>query len=372
MFVIIKSIEVRFFLFILYFLLVYLLFLFMLDFQYNINLAQYTTFWVQAKAKLFIEISSEDDFLELLETKEREQNPHIFLGNWANTLFVRDFDWLVVKVAIKGKHVLEENALYNLLEIGSGEDWNDFVWRTIERWRAWLENMVAIPSSVWAAAFWNIWAYWMEAKDRIIWVCGIDIETKQTLVFSNNQCEFWYRNSIFKHHYKDKFFITKVLFALDIYTDKYIINSNYKDIKESISLSWQKITLSDLAKTITTIRSTKLPDRKILWTAGSFFKNPVISKENFSLLQTNFVHLISYTIPEDPTYLKLSAGQLIELAWFKWYRLWNVWIYDKHALILINYGGATWKEIVNLAEIIHNKVQEMFWVSLDPEVMYVY
>ncbi len=343
----------------------------MLNFQQNIDLASYTTFWVQAKAKLFVEINSESDFLDLLETWEWKNNQHLFLGTGANVLFTRDFDWLIVKINILWKNTIEKNENNVVLEVWAGEDRNNFVNRTIDQWWAWIENMISIPSSVGAAAFGNIGAYGVEAKDRITSVVGIDTTTKKTITLSRDECGFWYRDSVFKTQFKDNFLITKVRFNLDVYSSNYILNTNYKDIQQYMADNGKNINIKTLSQAIVEIRANKLPDWKNLWTAGSFFKNPLVSREKVALLRTNFVHLVSFDIQNDPAYVKLSAGQLIELAGFKWYKKWNVGVYNKHALILVNYGWATGKEIVDLAGEIQNKVQEMFWVSLSPEVIYV-
>lgn len=343
----------------------------MLNFQQHIDLAPYTTFWVKAKAKLFVEIDSEAAFLELVETPERKNNQHLFLGTGANILFTKDFDGLIVKINIKGKDIIEKTDTSVLIDVGAGEDRNEFVKRTIDNWWAGIENMIAIPSSVWAAAFGNIGAYGMEAKDRIVSVTGINTATKEILTINNSECKFWYRESIFKNQFKDNFLITKVRFNLYVYNQDYILNTNYRDIQWWIADSWSEVNLKTISQAIEKIRESKLPDRKTLWTAGSFFKNPKISKERFALLKTNFVHLVSFDIPDEPWYIKLSAGQLIELAGFKGYKKENVGVYDKHALILVNYGWATGREIVDLAGEIQDAVQEMFSVSLSPEVIYV-
>lgn len=343
----------------------------MVNFQHNFDLTSYTTFWVKAKTKLFVEISSEKEFLELLDTPERKNNNHIFLWTWANILFTQDFDGIIVKISIKGKDIIEQNNETIVLDVGAGEDWNNFVEWTIEKWWAGIENMIAIPSSVWAAAFGNIGAYGMEVKDRIVSVTGINTATKEILTINNSECNFWYRESVFKNQFKDNFLITKVRFVLYVYNKQYNLNTNYRDIQQRITDSWSEVNLQTISKAIADIRSHKLPDRKKLWTAGSFFKNPKISRDRFDILKTNFVHLMSFDIPDDPGYLKLSAGQLIEIAGFKGYKKWNVWVYNKHALVLINYGWATGQEIADLAGEIQYKVQELFSISLSPEVIYV-
>ncbi len=343
----------------------------MIEFQENVDLSDYNTFWVKAKAKLFVEISNEEQFLELLGQKERKENERLFLGTGANTLFTRDFKGLIVKVNIKGKKIIEETEDWVIVEAGAGENWNDFVLWTLDQWLAGLENMVAIPSSVWAAAFGNIGAYGSEAKDRIVSVEGINTGTKKHEERNNAQCEFEYRGSVFKKQLKEEFLITKVRYLLKKFDQNYVLNTNYKDIQDYIKQNPGEMPAKKLAEIISEIRWKKLPNPTEIWTAGSFFKNPVIDVWHFSRLQTRFLNLISFDIPDEMAYVKLSAGQLIELAGMKWYRIGDAWVYDKHALVLVNHGNASGREIAELADKIQDRVQEIFDITIYPEVIYV-
>jgi UDP-N-acetylmuramate dehydrogenase len=340
-------------------------------FQEYVNLAPYTTFGVPAQTRLWTEVANEEDIFRVLYTYEWEHHPHLFLGTWANILFTKDFEGLVVKVDICGKEVLEKSDKHVILEVGAGENWNELVYWTIEQWWAGLENMIGIPSSVGAAAFGNIWAYGAEIKDRIVSVTGIHTENKKVLTFYNEQCQFWYRESIFKRELKDSFLISKVVFKLDVYHDDYPLNTKYKDIQAYFDDSDKALNLKNLANAISEIRASKLPDWRMLGTAGSFFKNPIVSKSVSRLITTKVPNLVVFDIPGDDTHVKLSAGQLIELAGFKGYKKWFAGVYDKHALILVNHGWATGQDIADLAGEIQDRVQKLFSVSLSPEVIYV-
>lgn len=343
----------------------------MVTFSSKKDLASFTTFWLHAYTDFFVEVTSEKEVFALLQTLQRKKFPHFFLGNGANVLFTKDYEWLVVKIGIKGRRIVEKKDWIITLAVGAGEDWNDFVLRTINQWWAGLENLVAIPSSVWAAAFGNIWAYGMEAKDRIVSVRGIDLSTWKNKSLTNTECMFWYRESIFKRELNGSFLITEVIFALEEITPSYHINTNYRDIQQWIEKSREDITIKNISQAIIAIRNNKLPDWHKLWTAGSFFKNPLILKEKYTLLKERFVNLMYFDIPDDLSYVKLSAGQLIELAGFKWYRQGNVGVYQNHALILVNYGWGTGEEVKALATAIQEKVYLLFGVQLEPEVIYV-
>jgi UDP-N-acetylmuramate dehydrogenase len=245
---------------------------------------------------------------------------------------------------------------------------------SLAQWYVWGENLVLIPSTVGAAPFGNIGAYGKEAKDIIHEVEGIDMVTKENKVRSNNECEFFYRESIFKNTLKHQVIITAVTFVFEKQSDDYIPNIQYNDIQNSI---WEKsidpndITAQQVANIIIEIRESKLPDQKIIGTAGSFFKNPVISKKQYEQLLVKYPELKGNEV-HDTTHniaFKLSAGQLIELAGFKGKSEWPVATYNKHALIIINNGGASGLEIRAFAQSIQAKVLELFNVTLEPEVI---
>lgn len=229
--------------------------------------------------------------------------------------------------------------------------------------------MVLIPSTVGAAPFGNIGAYGKEAKDIVYEVEWIDIVSKEKKVRSNSECRFGYRESIFKGELKNTVIITAVTFVLQKQSAHYIPHIQYKDIQDVLAREWKdpmNISAQEVAHIIIDIRESKLPDRKKIGTAGSFFKNPVITKDQFEKLLLEYPQL-KWNIVDNE--IKLSAGQLIELAWYKWRVEWPVATYDKHALIIVNNGGASGEAIRAFAQAIQQKVDEVFAVKLEPEVI---
>ncbi len=338
--------------------------------QQNISLKNYNTLWVDAKAKFFVIVKSEEEILELIQSNIWKENKRFVLWGWANTLFQSDFDGLIVKNQIMWKEIIDQNDKQVLLQVWAGEDWPEFVDRCVSQNYGWIENLALIPGCVWAAPIGNIWAYWVEVKDIIHQVRWINIDTGDIQIFDNSECQFGYRDSIFKKQYKDKILVTHVIWDLTKANTDYIFNIDYADIKRKIdqwNINIAKLTVKDVADMISEIRNGKLPDWKKIWTAGSFFKNPVVSKQNFEQLKTRYDNLLWFDFEWE---IKLSAWQLIEMAGFKWVKENKVGTYQYHALVIINQWWS-WQDIVNFANQIQNKVQEMFGVSLEAEVNYV-
>jgi len=384
----------------------------MIDIQKNISLKPYNTFAVDVQADFFTEVKNEQDILDLISNDIFTTQPHLILGWGANILFTKDYNGLVVKVSLMGKEVVkeEDNTVY--VKVWAGENRHEVMMWSLEQWYVWWENLVSIPGQVWSAPVGNIGAYGKEAKDIIFEVEWIDIATKEKKVRTNNECAFGYRESIFKHELKDKFIITAVTFVFikrcnenlkpsedfhDIefipttldasssnevkklkiskadrcekQSSDYIPNIQYNDIQERIVHLWidpSTITAQEVANIIINIREGKLPDRKKIGTAGSFFKNPVVEKDQFENLLVKYPQLKWNEVANG---IKLSAGQLIEMAGYKWKSEWPVSTYDKHALIIVNNGGASGPEIRAFAQAIEKKVLELFDVSLEPEVI---
>lgn len=318
----------------------------MLTIQENISLKNYNTFRVDVKAKFFVEVKSEDEFAELLQHKIRKEYPHFFLWWWANILLTKDFPWIVVKNAIMEKHILREENDTIYIKVWSGEFRAPFVNRCVDHGYQWLEKLAFIPWSIWASAVGNIGAYGTEAKDVIYEVECLETENAQRKILTNADCQFAYRESIFKHELKDKVFITAVIFALKKVSDTAPLKQAVTEIIE--------------------IRKTKLPDPTQIGTAGSFFKNPIITEEEYLALKEKYPNLISFPAGEK---VKLAAGQLIELCGLKWYAQGDAAVSSAHALVLINRGNATGQEILSLANHILSEVRKKFNVELEPEVI---
>jgi len=337
----------------------------------NVNLKKYNTFMLPSIAKFFCEIKSAWDLNQLRNLPEFQWDKVYFLGQWANTIFVNDFDWLVIKISITWKEIIAESDEDVLVKVWSGEIWEDFVLRCAEKKFVWMENLAYIPSSVWATAVQNIWAYWVEAKDIIYQLEWMNMQTWKIEILDRDDCTFWYRDSIFKWKLKDNFIITHVVYKLKKYKKWYQYNTQYAWILEKIMELWfelSDITPSDFVNVITEIRKSKLPDWKEIGTAWSFFKNPIVSTQTRDSLQQKYPELKWFQTPE---WIKLSAWQLIDISGFKWKWNWKVWTYNRHALVLINQWDATGQDVVSFSTEIQEWVFQKFWVHLEPEVILV-
>lgn len=361
----------------------------MLTIQENISLKSYNTFQVDAKARFFVEIEKEEDIQSLVKNEVWATYPHLILGGGANMLFTKDYEWIIVKVALKGKEILSDNEDTVLIKCWAGEDWHETMMWILEQGYVWVENLVFIPWLVGAAPVGNIGAYGKEAKDIISEVEGIDLTTWTKKMLSNEDCQFAYRDSIFKRDFKGRFLVTSVTFHLQKDSPDYKPDTQYKDLQAAIEKKWwEQVSGLEVAYLIIELRKNKLPDRHSIGTAGSFFKNPIITQEHYDELIKEYPtligrevkkelrHLTLNTLPtgrqvKHSTLVKLSAGQLIDLAGMKWYQQGHVSISAQHALVLLNDGEGTGADIVQLAEYIQDKVSQQFGVRLDPEVLYV-
>lgn len=337
--------------------------------QEHISLKPYNTFAVDVQARYFVDIHNEHELFDLISSDVFATQPRLVLWWGANILFTKNYEWLVIKVSLLGKEIVKEEGNKVYIKVWAGEIWHDIIMRSLAQWYVWGENLVSIPGQVWAAPVGNIGAYGKEAKDIISTVEWIDIAHKEKHTRTQNECQFGYRESIFKHALKDTVIVTAVTFVFEKQSSEYIPNIQYKDIQDVIVAEGKDpltITAQEVANIIIPIRESKLPDRTKIGTAGSFFKNPVINKDQFELLLMKYSQLKGNDTPEG---IKLSAGQLIELAGYKGKHEWSVGTYDKHALIIINTGGASGEDIRAFAQAIQKIVQEMFGVILEPEVI---
>lgn len=336
----------------------------------NVNLKKYNTFMLPSVARYFVKINNVEDVHELINSNIYKNTPKkYFLWQWANTIFTKDFNGLVIKINIMWKEILKSDDEV-LIKVWAGEIRYDFVSRCAENNFVWMENLAYIPSNIWASAVQNIWAYWAEAKDVIYEVEWIDLSTWETKILKNEECKFWYRDSIFKHEFKDNFLITYVTYKLKKYSKNYQFNCEYAGISEKIAELWfnsENIKPTEFVQVITEIRKWKLPDWHEVWTAWSFFKNPVISVEYRNNLQQKFPELKWFEVKE---WIKLSAWQLIDMCGFKWKWNWKVWTYKSHALILVNEWDASWSDVVNFSKEIQVAVHDKFWINIEPETIF--
>ncbi len=338
-----------------------------MNIQEHVSLASYTTFMVQASARYFVSIDSLHDIENLMISEPWNMRRHYFLGSGSNTLFVDDYDGLVVVNQIKGLEVIEETEEVVIVRVGGGELWNDFVLWSVDQNLWGVENLVLIPGTVGAAPVQNIGAYGVEAKDTIHAVEAFDTETKQFLTFTNSECLFGYRTSMFKQ-FSGRYLITYVHFALNKNGEAKL---SYPKIKETLDeLGVINYTPQKIAETVITIRDLKLPRVGTVGTAGSFFENPVIESDKAKELLNRFPQMIQFATKE-PTMIKLSAAWMIEYCGFKGFRDGKVGTYYHHALVLVNHGGAYGHEVWDFAQTIIDKVHTVFEVILKPEVQIV-
>ena len=329
----------------------------------NYSLRNYNTFGITAKTKYFTSFTSEEALIKLLENDICKLEKMLILGGGSNILLSEDFDGITLLNDIKGINIIKENSKEVIIEVGAGEIWHDFVLWSVKKGFSGIENLALIPGSVGASPMQNIGAYGAEVKDVITQVYYIDIAKKKKKELNNNECEFEYRNSIFKGRLKGKGIVTKVIFKL---YKKPINNTDYGDIKEELKKLKKNASPINITEAVINIRNRKLPNPAILGNCGSFFKNPIIKNSKFKKLKKEFPNVIGYKISDTKT--KVSAGWLIDNAGLKGYREKNVGIHNKQALVLVNHGNAKGKDILKLAEKIELIIKKKYDISLEKEV----
>ena len=334
-----------------------------MDFSKNISLKKYNTFGLNINAKLFCEIKSQDNLHELLNTIEYKNNKSLIIGGGSNILFVCDYDGLIIKNNLIGKEIISDNEKSTTIRVGAAENWHSFVLWSIKRNLCGIENLSLIPGSVGASPIQNIGAYGVEVKDFIVSVEGINLKTKKSFTLKNSECNFKYRESIFKNKLKDKVIITHVNFKLSKIP---INNTKYGEIMEEIKRLKLPISPQNICKAVINIRTRKLPDPKIIGNIGSFFKNPIVSNSFFLKTQKKFPEIIGYKISKNKT--KVAAGWLIDQCGWKGYRKEDAGVHKNQALVLVNYGNASGREIILLSKEIQQSVKDKFEIMIHPEV----
>ncbi|MEO5776188.1 MAG: UDP-N-acetylmuramate dehydrogenase [Flavobacterium sp.] len=331
--------------------------------QNNFSLKKYNTFGIEAKAKQFVAVHSVEDLKTILH--ENKSVPKFVLGGGSNMLLTQDIHALVIHIDLKGKKVLKEDPDFVWVESQAGENWHEFVLWTIDQNFGGLENMSLIPGNVGTTPVQNIGAYGTEMKDTFVSCDAVNIATQETKTFSKEDCHFGYRESIFKHEAKDQFIITSVIFKLTKRNHR--INTSYGDITKELEKQDIVIpTLKDVSNAVIAIRQSKLPDPKELGNSGSFFKNPIIPKEQYEKAHALHPEMPHYVISE--TEVKVPAGWLIERAGFKGKRFGDAGIHKNQALVLVNYGNATGQEILAVSRDIQATILKEFGISIEAEV----
>ena len=327
------------------------------------SLKNYNTFGIAAKAKYFASFSSEAELTALLKNNICKTEPLFILGGGSNILLTQDFEGIVLGNNIKGIDVISEDEQSISIEVGAGEVWHDFVLWSINQNLSGIENLALIPGLVGASPMQNIGAYGTEVKDVITKVSYIEIETGLQKEITTSECNFGYRNSIFKEELRGKVVITKVVYKL---SKTPLNNIKYGAITEELKRLKKEPSPGSIAQAVINIRSSKLPDPKVLGNSGSFFKNPIIETSQFEEMKKEFPEMVGYTISESKT--KIAAGWLIDNAGLKGYRKADAGVHKNQALVLVNYGNATGTEIINLAKEVQQKVKEKYGISIEPEV----
>lgn len=336
----------------------------MLDFQSDINLAPYNTFGLAEKAKYFVRIQTEAELTELVEHPIFQENEVLWLGGGSNMLLTQAFNGLVVKLEFRGKTREDVSASEAEVWAAGGENWHDFVQWTLEQDLGGLENMSLIPGNVGTAPIQNIGAYGVELKDHFHQLKAYDLQTKEWREFNKEECQFAYRYSIFKGPAKGRYVVTQVGFRL--MRENHQLRTEYGAIQAQLEQMQLAANIQNIAKAVIAIRQSKLPDPKEIGNSGSFFKNPIISDEDYQRVHAEFPDIVAY--PAGPGKMKLAAGWLIERAGWKGYRKGDAGVHNKQALVLVNYGQARGEEIKALAEAIQASVYRTFAVALEAEV----
>ncbi len=331
----------------------------------NVDLQPFNTFGLKVFARHLVVVRSVEEANTLFKSPLFKENKSLILGGGSNVLFTKDFTGLVVKVEIKGIEIVSENDEVVTLKVGAGENWHGFVMYCVERDWGGVENLSLIPGTVGAAPIQNIGAYGVEIKNIISQVDAIEISSGTTRTFTNAECRFGYRDSIFKQEAKDKYLISSITLTLTKKNHRF--NTSYGAIEETMNRHGDRpLSVKNISDAVIQIRRTKLPDPAQIGNAGSFFKNPSISSELYDFIKKSFPSFPSY--PSANGLVKVPAGWLIEQCGWKGKTFNNIGVHQHQALVLVNYGDGSGEKIWQLAMDICASVKEKFNISLQAEV----
>lgn len=332
----------------------------MLRFEEDVSLKPYNTFGIEVQTKYFFKVTNASILKEILN-----QNPTLpirILGGGSNVLFTENFDGLTLYIANKGIELVEETQNKVLVEVQAGENWHDFVCWCLDQNYGGVENLALIPGSVGATPIQNIGAYGVELTSVFNYCKALNLKSLEEERIPKEACEFDYRSSIFKTHQKGNYIITSVCFELQKPPHQYQID--YGPLKDYFGTSIPSI--QEIAKAVISIRESKLPNPKILGNSGSFFKNPMITQTHFEQLLLKYPEIPNY--PLDEPLVKIPAAWLIDQLGFKGTQHGAAGVHEKQALVLVNHGNASGKDILALAQQIQKAVQEIFEITLETEV----
>ena len=322
------------------------------------------TFNVPAKSSFYTEVFTDEELRDALNWARENSHVILLLGGGSNMLFHNDFNGLVIQIGHKGIKVIEDDGRRVEVEVGAGEVWHDFVIQTIEKGWGGIENLSLIPGCVGASPMQNIGAYGVEIVDVLKHVEAVNLASGELKRFTTEECELGYRESIFKGREKGNWAIVRVAFTLDRSSD---LKMSYGAIETELQhIPLEERTHKDVSDAVIRIRQSKLPDPAVLGNAGSFFKNPIITKDEFEVIASNHPGIPNY--PAKNGRVKLAAGWLIDKAGWKGHDRGTHGVHDKQALVLVNKGGATGKEVWALAQDIIESVKQKYNITLEPEV----
>lgn len=330
----------------------------------NYSLKKENTFGIDSVALYYVEVYSDSDIMELLATEHFQGMQKVVLGGGSNMLFTKRFDGVILKNNLKGITIEKEDDEHVYVKVGAGENWHHFVLYCIDHGYAGIENLSLIPGNIGAAPMQNIGAYGVELKDVFHELEAMNLETLIPRTFSNEECKFGYRDSVFKQEAKGKYIITSVTLRLN---KKPKFNTTYGAIEDELKkMGVKDLSIKAISEAVCNIRMSKLPNPDEIGNAGSFFKNPIVPNTKFAELKKTFPDIVAYKNTENDT--KLAAGWLIEQCGWKGQRIGDAGVHKNQALVLVNYGEAKGKEVLELSDKILNSVKGKFGVELEREV----
>ena len=330
----------------------------------NYPLLKLNTFGIDVKAKYFTSINTINELIEVTKTNVFKDLELLILGGGSNILFTKDFDGLVILNNIKGKEIIDQNQQSIFLKIGAGENWHELVMYCVDNGWGGIENLSLIPGNTGTAPMQNIGAYGVEIKETFVELEALEISSGKIVKFNNSDCEFGYRESVFKNKMKNQYIILNITLELK---KNPVLNINYGDVKAILeSQNIKNPAIKEVSNAIISIRQSKLPDPKKIGNSGSFFKNPIVSLNLLELIKKKYPNVVNYEINENE--FKIAAGWLIERAGWKGKKFNNYGIHEKQALVLVNYGLANGMEIFELSEKIILDIKDKFGIKLEREV----
>lgn len=332
----------------------------------NYPLLSRNTFGMDVKAAVFVEYDSVAELKTILSDNNHLSGQWLHIGGGSNLLFTADYAGTVLHSAIRGYEVVDEDDREVKVRVGAGEVWDDFVAYAVGNGWYGAENLSLIPGEVGASAVQNIGAYGAEAKDLIVKVETLAVETGAERVFSNEECRYAYRESIFKKELRGKYIVTYVTYCL---SKQPVFNLEYGNVQGELAKRGCEVTLENVRNTIIAVREVKLPDPKVQGNAGSFFMNPMVPRARFEALQQQYPDMPHYDVDGDR--VKIPAAWMIDRCGWKGKQVGRAGVHTKQALVLVNCGGATGDEVISLARQIQESVQQKFGISISPEVNFI-